>query len=44
MNNNVKMDKETEQAWNGWHAFTKAVVWSAIAGVSVLIILAIVIP
>ncbi len=37
------MDKATEQAWNGWTTFTKAVIWTGVASVAVLIVLAIVI-
>ena len=44
MIDNTNMDKATEQAWNGWTAFTKAVFWSGVAGAAVLIVLAIVIP
>lgn len=38
------MDKATENAWQGWHSFTKAITLSAIGGACVLVLLAIVIP
>lgn len=39
-----KTCEATRKAWDGWHFFTKATLYSTIAAVAVLALLAIVIP